>query len=113
MVIPNATEGHQHLIFLSTINIFLSIVAFLSNIKIIVALRKETSFICYRCLATTDLYVGLVSQLLAVTVWMPILVHGMLDSRGVHQYVDTASFVTSILLCAVSALLTLITVNFK
>ena len=49
------------------INIFLSITAFLSNSLILVALHKESSLhspfkLMYRCLATTDLCVGLFSE---------------------------------------------------
>ena len=48
-------------------NIFLSITAFLGNTLILVALRKDSSLhppskLLYRCLATTDLCVGLIAQ---------------------------------------------------
>ena len=70
------TSGiHQQLIFLSVVDIFLSITAFLGNILILVALHKESSVhppskLLYRCLAITDICVGLVTQPVAATYWM-------------------------------------------
>ena len=60
------------LIFLSALNIFLSITAFLGNTLILVALHKETSLhppskLLYRNLAITDLCVGIITEPLAVT----------------------------------------------
>ncbi|CAH3169675.1 unnamed protein product [Porites lobata] len=60
------------LIFLSALNIFLSITAFLGNTLILVALHKETSLhppskLLYRNLAITDLCVGIIVEPLAVT----------------------------------------------
>ena len=60
------------LIFLSALNIFLSIAAFLENTLILVALRKETSLhppskLLYRNLAITDLCVGIITEPLLVT----------------------------------------------
>ena len=54
-------------VFLAALNIFLSITASLSNAVILVALHKVTSIyrptkLLFRCLAVTDLCVGLVSQ---------------------------------------------------
>ena len=65
----------QQSISFSAVNIFLSITAFLGNFLILVALHKESSLhppskLLYRCLATTDLLVGLVTQPLAATYWM-------------------------------------------
>ena len=60
------------LIFLSALNISLSIVAFLGNTLILVALHKETSLhppskLLYRNLAITDLCVGIITEPLLVT----------------------------------------------
>ena len=60
------------LIFLSAINIFLSITAFLGNTLILVALHKETSLhppskLLFRNLAITDLCVGIIVDPLALT----------------------------------------------
>ena len=54
-------------IFLSALNIFLSITASLSNTLILIALHKVTSIypptkLLFRCLSVTDLCVGLISQ---------------------------------------------------
>ena len=75
----NLTAGlHDHLIFISAFNSFLSLTAFLGNALILIALHKESSLhppskLLLRCLATTDLCVGLLSEPLAVTVWMSMV----------------------------------------
>ena len=66
------------LIFLSALNIFLSITAFLGNTLILVALHKETSLhppskLLYRNLAITDLCVGIIGQPLDVTNWISVV----------------------------------------
>ena len=66
---------HTHLIFLSAINIFLSITASLGNTLILVALRKESSLhppskLLYRNLAVTDLCVGIIMEPITVTYWI-------------------------------------------
>ena len=66
---------HSQIIFLSVLNSFLSIFAFLGNTLILVALYKETSLhppskILYSNLAITDLLVGIIAEPLAVAVWM-------------------------------------------
>ena len=68
---------HKPIITLSIINIFLSITAFLGNFLILVALHKESSLhspskFLYRCLATTDLCVGLISEPSAVMYWLSL-----------------------------------------
>ena len=60
----------QQSIYFSVVNIFLSITAFLGNFLILVALNKESSLhspskLLHRCLTTTDLLVGLITQPLA------------------------------------------------
>ena len=60
------------LIFISALNIFLSITAFLVKTLILVALQKEISLhppskLLYRNLAITDLCVGIIADPLAVT----------------------------------------------
>ena len=57
----------QQSISFSVVNILLSITAILGNSLILIALHKESSLhppskLLYRCLATTDLLVGLVNQ---------------------------------------------------
>ena len=57
----------HHNIFLASFNIFLSVTASLGNVLILIALHKESSLhppskLMFRCLAITDLSVGLISQ---------------------------------------------------
>jgi len=59
--------------FISALNFFLSITAFLGNVLILVALHKVTSIhpptnFFFRCLAVTDLRVGLIVQPLFATI---------------------------------------------
>jgi len=66
---------HYQLTWLSVISIFLSITAVLGNILILVALQKESSLhppskLLFRCLATTDLCAGLISEPLTIAFWM-------------------------------------------
>ena len=98
------TSGiHQQLIFLSVVDIFLSITAFLGNILIFVALRKESSLhppskLLYRCLATTHICVGLVTQPVAATYWMS-LVH---KDWSLCRYTSAANSITCYTLSSVS-----------
>ena len=66
---------HSELIFLSVLNTFLSITAFLENTLILVALHKMTSLhppskLLFRNLAVTDLFVGIPAEPLYVVYWM-------------------------------------------
>ena len=104
-----AAARSQHLIYLSAVNIFLSLTAFLGNFLILVALHKESSLhppskLLYRCLATTDLCVGLVCQPLAATKWMLTAIHKFAWSASFYQYLDAASFITIYILGPVSLL---------
>ena len=59
--------------FFVTLNVFLSVIATIGNLLILVALRKVTSInpptkLLFQCLAVTDLCVGLIEQPLFVTV---------------------------------------------
>ena len=76
------TGIHGEFTFISVLNAFLSVTAFLGNALILVALRKESSLhppskLLLRNLATTDICVGLISEPLAVT-----LEHLSLCTRG-------------------------------
>ena len=71
-------ELKQKFISFSAVNILLSITAILGNSLILVALHKESSLnppskLLYRCLATTDLLVGLVNQPLYAAYWMSVV----------------------------------------
>ena len=86
---PSSVVGLQpQSIYFSAVNIFLSITAFLGNFLILVALNRESSLhppskLLYRCLATTDLLVGLVSQPLFATYWMSG--SRTLESLSIHK----------------------------
>ena len=95
----------QQSISLSAINILLFTTAILGNSLILVALHKESSLhspskLLYRCLATTDLLVGLFTQPLYTTYWMS-LVH---EHWSLCQYARDAVYVSSYALCSVSLL---------
>ena len=89
----------------AAVNIFFSITAFVGNSFILIALHKESSLhppskLLYRCLATTDLLVGLVSQPLSASSWMLSAHEHWIPCR----YASTATFITSHVLCGVSLL---------
>ena len=103
----------SELIFLSALNIFLSVTAFLGNTLILVALLKETSLhppskLLYRNLAITDLCVGIIVEPLYVTNWTSVVK----ERWDVCYYsIRTAAF-SGYTLCVVSALtLTAISVD--
>ena len=106
-------ECKQQSVSLSAVNILLSITATLGNSLILVALHKESSLhspskLLYRCLATTDLLIGLVTQPLYATYWMS-LVH---EHWSLCRYSNYATGVTGYVLCLVSLLtLTAISVD--
>ena len=110
---PTLTTVIHQLIYLSSVNIFLSLTAFLGNTIILVALHKESSLyppskLLYRCLATTDLCVGLVTLPLFATYGMSI-VH---EDWSLCRYAFDAHFITGYALCMVSLLtLTAISVD--
>ena len=111
---PSSVVGlQQQSIYFSAVHIFLSITAFLGNFLILAALNKESSLhppskLLYRCLATTDLLVGLVSQPLAATYWIS-LVH---EHWSLCRYARDAFYISGIALCGVSLLtLTAISVD--
>ena len=101
---PSLVGGLQPASFAS-VNILLSITTFLGNSLILVALHKESALhapskLLYRCLATTDLLVGLIAQPLYVTCWMSV-VH---EHWTLCYYAARAAFITSSALCGVSLL---------
>ena len=68
----------SELIFLSALNIFFFVTAFLGNTLILVALHKETSLhppskLLYRNLAITDLCVGVIAEPVAVSYWTSVV----------------------------------------
>ena len=96
---------HGQLTFLSVLNTFMSVTAFLGNALILIALHKESSLhppskLLLRSLATTDLCVGLISQPLAVIYWMSVAN----EHWNVRPYAFVAQIITSYFLCGASLL---------
>ena len=94
---------HGHLIFISILNSFLSLTAFLGNALILIALYKESSLhppskLLLRCLATSDLCVGLISEPLAVISWMSIVN----EHWNICGFVQTVGSITIHILTGVS-----------
>ena len=95
----------QESLSFAALNILLSITAFAGNSLILIALHKESSLhppskLFYRCLATTDLLVGLISQPLAVSSWIFSAHEHWIPCR----YASTATLIVSHVLCGVSLL---------
>ena len=87
------------------INIFLSITAVVGNILILAALRKVSSLhpsskLLFRCLATTDLCVGLITEPLTVVYWMS-LIH---ERWSLCRYAFVSRIIAGYTLCSVSLL---------
>ena len=93
------------LLFISALNIFLSISAFLGNTLILVALHKETSLyppskLLYRNLAMADLCVGIIVEPLYVAYWTSVV-----NKRwNICHYTSLAMGFWTSTLCAVSLL---------
>ena len=104
--LSDLTAGlHSQLTFLSVLNSLLSVSAFLGNALILIALHKESSLhppskLLLRCLATTDLCVGLVSEPLTIMYWMS----EVNEPKNICPFVVTASLLTGSILCSVSLL---------
>ena len=91
--------------FLSALNIFLSITATLGNVLILVALHKDTSLhppskLLFRCLAVTDICVGLISQPFFAISLMSEITTGM--NLTILHYIGNVNGATSYILCGVS-----------
>ena len=98
-------------LFLSALNIFFSVTAFLGNTLILVALHKETSLhppskLLYRNLAITDLCVGITAEPLFVT----YLTSVVKERWGICYHAHWAVSYSGFIMCAVS-LLTLTTIS--
>ena len=100
--------GRPRHLFIPILNILLSITASLGNVLILLALYKETSLhpptkLLFRCLAVTDLCVGLVTQPLYAIAVMP---QGTNMNWVVLNYFITANYISSYTLCGMSGLTT-------
>ena len=98
-------KAHTYLIFLSVINMFLSITAFLGNTMILVALRKESSLhppskLLYRNLAITDLCVGIIVGPFSAAYW----ISEAMERWDICFYALHLSSMISSVLCVVSLL---------
>ena len=96
-------EFKQQSISFSAVNILLSIKAILGNSLILVALHKESclhppSKLLYRCLAATDLLVGLVTQPHCDVYWMSVVY----EHWSLCRYARDAKEITGYTLCGVS-----------
>ena len=96
-------ELKQQSVSFSAVNVLLSITATLGNSLILVALHKESSLhppskLLYRCLATTDLLVGLVNQPLYAAGWMSVVY----EHWSFCRYARDATVISSSVLCVVS-----------
>lgn len=102
-VIQTVEFAARSTLAISFINIPLAVAALLSNIVILIALRKATSIqppskLLFRTLACTDLCVGLVSQPL-------FILHLMFISRGrldLCRYTEKFGYITAVALCGVT-----------
>ena len=98
-------EVYEQLIYFLVFDIFLSVTAFLGNALILSALRKESSIhppskLLYRCLATTDLCVGLIAQPLGITKLMFLVP----EKWNLCRYALDYAFIVSYALSGVSLL---------
>ena len=67
VLLCTARSSGKHWLFLSALNFFFCVTAIVGNTLILIALHKESSLhppskLLYRCLAITDLLVGLISE---------------------------------------------------
>ena len=110
-----ADGGHQ--LFLSVVNFFLSVIATLGNILILVALRKASrlhppSKLLLRCLTATDLCVGVVSEPLYATYLISYEMKSVSHWSRLCEYTGSLTTVSFTMLSAVSLLtLTAISVD--
>jgi len=96
---------HKELLYLSAFNIFLSITAVLGNALILVALCKVSSLhppskLMFRCLATTDLCVGVFAVPLSTVYWIS-LTH---EQWNLCRYAYASFFIVNYTMCSVSLL---------
>ena len=88
---------------LSVLHSFLSVTASLGNALILIALHKESSIhppskLLLRCLATTDLCVGLIAEPVHAT----SLISALNEHWNICHYTSVADFITGYILCGVS-----------
>ena len=96
-------EIHHVFTCLVVINIIVSFTAVLGNSLILTALRKETSIhppskLLFRCLATTDLLLGLASEPLAILYW----ISAINQHWSICYYAFLSLVITAYALCGMS-----------
>ena len=111
--LDKATAIHGQLTFIAVLNAFLSITAFLGNVLVVVALRRDSSLhppskLLLRSLAVTDLCAGLFSEPLYVT----LLVIVVNEHWNICRYVAVGFSVTGTISISVS-LLTLTAISVE
>ena len=104
-------EVHDEVTFLSAINIFLSMTAFVENSLVLVALHKTRSLhppskLLFLNVAITDLCVGIIVEPLYVSYLMSVVS----ERWDICYYAFLSSIITSYVMCSVS-LLTLTTTS--
>ena len=104
-------EVHDEVTFLSAINIFLSMTAFVENSLVLVALHKTRSLhppskLLFLNVAITDLCVGIIVEPLHVSYLMSVVS----ERWDICYYAFLSSIITSYVMCSVS-LLTLTTTS--
>ena len=110
---PYLTTGiHDQLKFISVLNSFLSITAFLGNSMILVALRKESSLhppskLLLRNLATTDFCVGLFAE----PIYVALLVTAVNEHWNICHLLATATIGSKILIAMSLLTMTAISVD--
>ena len=95
----------HHNIFLASFNIFLSVTTSLGNVLILIALHKESSLhppskLMFRCLAITDLCVGLITQ----PMFAAELLFQIHDLPNLCYYLDVWEDILTIVFSGVSLL---------
>lgn len=94
-------DGIRQNIFLSALNIIISITAILGNLLIIAALPKVSSLhssskLLFRCLACTDLCVGIILQPLNISYLISP------EDTKLCYYLEIISNVAAVIFCGVS-----------
>ena len=103
---PSLAGGlQQQSVYFTAVHILLSLMAFLGNFLILIALHKVSSLrppsnVLYRCLAATDLLVSIVSQPFIAIYWMS-LAH---EEWYLCRFAYKATYITAYVLCSVSLL---------
>ena len=98
-------ETPSQLICLVVLNVVLSVTTFLGNTLILIALHKESSLnpatkLMFRCLAITDLFVGLITEPVVVVNWISVVN----ERWDICRYTFLSSVITCYIFSSVSLL---------